>query len=90
MFPGAAAFIEAGGEGGEVAGGDGGVEVVFGVEEHAVGEEGDPAAALGAGGEGFVFAVVVNGPDREEAGETFTDEHYAEVKREAGQQGGKE
>lgn len=73
-----------------MAGGDGGVEVVFGVEEHAVGEEGDPAAALGAGGEWCVFAVVVNGPDCEEAGEAFAEEHDGEVDCQAGHCGGVE
>ena len=68
----------------EMASGDGGVEVMFGVEEHVVGNPIDPAAALGAGGEFGVVAMVVDGPDGEEAGEAFADEHGGDVDGEAG------
>ena len=68
----------------KMAGGHGGVEVMFGVEEHVVGKEIDPAPALGAGGEFGVVAVMMYGPNRKEAGETFADEHGGDVDGEAG------
>ena len=65
---------------------DGGVEVMFAVKEHAVGKKIDEAAALGAGMSWVfgVFAVMVDGPDGEESGETFADEHCAEVEGDGG------
>lgn len=68
----------------EVAGGNSGEQVVFAVEEHAVGKEIYQAAALGARVAWVFdrFAVVVDGPHGEEAGETFADEHCAEMEGE--------
>ena len=68
----------------EMAGGDGGVEVMFGVKEHVVGNPIDPTAALGAGGEFGIVAMMMNGPNGEEAGETFADEHGGDVDGEGG------
>ena len=68
----------------EMAGGHGGIEVMFGVKEHVVGKQIYPAAALGAGGEFGVIAVMMNGPDGEEAGETFANEHGGDMDGEAG------
>jgi hypothetical protein len=75
-------FINPRGQARELAGRNGGEEVVLQVVEHAVADDVLEPAALGAG-DGVLVAAAVDDPDSEEAGKALADDHRRGVPTEA-------